>query len=154
MTPADESECRRVVLGYATALNEWEVLSYIFDRVQTGRHVSPSRAELVTGLTQEILTGRHVEMFDMYIYPKDRKYGTTPGAPTMFGRDGRLSNVSEETIAKVAERNRTTIEVITEWGYILPGGRTMFVLKRQADRWLIDSLKTEQHGGGWTSALI
>ena len=93
-------------------------------------------------------------MFDRYIYPRDCKYGANPGMPTMFGREGRFRDVTVETITDVKERDRSTIEVTTDWGYLLPGGRTMFILKKRSNRWLIDSLKTENHDGIWTNAHI
>lgn len=154
MTPEDEAECRRVVFGYATELNDWEVQKYIFDRLQDGRHVTPTRAALVDGMTAEQFIDRHIDIFERYIFPRDRKYGTNPGGPAMIGRDGRFFDVNLETINSVVERNNTTIEVITSWGCILPGGKTMFVLKRKAGRWLIDSLKCEEHDGGWRNGLI
>jgi hypothetical protein len=154
MTPEDETECRRVVFGYATALNEWEIQKYIFDRIQEGRHVAPTRMALVTGLTNESLVKRHTELFAAYIYPRDRKYGTNPGGPMVIGRDGRFFDVKEETITSVAERSRNTVEVITGWGYMLPGGQTMFVLKRRSGRWLIDSLKTKSYDADWVNSLI
>ena len=149
-----EAECRRVVLGYATAKNEWDILKYLFDRVKEGKHVAPGRAALVDGLTEEDLKENHIQLFSMYIYPRERKYGTTPGGPTMISRDGPFSNVDSDTISSVTERNRNTIDVVTEWPYVSTEGRTMFVLKKNADRWLIDSLKTSKYGGDWENAQI
>lgn len=117
MTPANEAECRRVVLGYANAKNEWDILKYIFDRVQEGRHESTSRAALVAGLSEQDFKTKHVSKFASYIYPKDRKYGTNPGGPTMISRDGPFARVDAATISSVTERNRNTIEVVTEWAY-------------------------------------
>jgi hypothetical protein len=154
MTPEVEAECRRVVFGYASELNEWEVQKYLFDRLQYGMHVAPSRAALVDGLTAEQLIDRHIEIFNRYIFPKDRKYGANPGSPTSYGRDGRFLDVNQETIISVLERNKTTIEVITAWGLNIPGRKTMFVLKRKAERWLIDSLKWEKLDGVWENGLI
>jgi hypothetical protein len=154
MTPEDEAECRRIVFGYASELNDWEVQEFIFDRLQDGRHVAPSRAALVDGMTSEEFIDRHIDIFKRYIFPRDRKYGTNPGAPGMIGRDGSFFDVNLETMISVLERNKITIEVITSWGCILPGGKTMFVLKKKAGRWLIDSLKCEKHDGDWENGLI
>ena len=154
MTPEDETECRQVVFGYAIELNDWEIQKYIFDRIQNGRHVAPSRAALVDGMTAQQFVDRHINIFERYIFPRDRKYGTNPGGPATIGRDGRFFDVALETILSVAERNKNTIEVITSWGYILPGSKTMFVLKRKAGHWLIDSLKCENHDGAWQNRLI
>jgi len=87
--------------------------------------------------------------FDSYIYPRDRKYGTNPGGPTGMSRDGPFTGVDAATISSVAERNRNTVEVLTEWTYLGTEGRTMFVLKRKSGRWLIDSLKTSKYGEKW-----
>jgi hypothetical protein len=154
LTPEDEAECRRVVLGYANAKNEGDVLKYIFDRVQEGRHVSPSRAALVAGLSEVDFHTKHVSMFDSYIYPRDRKYGTNPGGPTMISRDGPFAGVDAATISSVTERNRNTVEVVTEWTYIGTEGRTMFVLKRKSGCWLIDSLKTSAYGSDWEASHL
>lgn len=149
MSPELEDQCRRIVLGYATAKNEWDILKYIFDRVQEGRHVAPAHAARVAGLSEPILTERHVQMFSTYILPRDRKYGTTPGGPTLISRDGPFSNISPETILSVTERNRSTVEVVANWQYLSTEGQTMFVLKKNGDRWLIDSLKTSRDGVKW-----
>ncbi len=149
MTPDDETECRRVVLEYAMSKNEWDVLKYIFDRIQEGRHVAPARAALVAGLTNDEFTQRHIAMFGSYIYPRDRKYGTNPGRPPTISRDGPFSNVGADSICSVTERNRTTIEVVAEWPYLSTEGKTMFVLKKKADRWLIEGLKSSKYGGDW-----
>ena len=154
MTPEDESECRRIVLGYATTKNEWDIQKNIFDRLQEGRHVASGRAALVTGLTNEDFTRRHIAMFAAYIHPRERKYGTNPGGPAMISRDGPFANVSAESICSVTERNRNTIEVVAEWPYLSLEGKTMFVLKRSSGRWLIDGLKTSKYGGDWENAHL
>ncbi len=76
------------------------------------------RAALVTGLTAEDFTERHIAMFSAYILPRERKYGTNPGGPTMISRDGPFANVSAESISSVTERNRNTIEVVADWPYL------------------------------------
>lgn len=154
MTPQDEYDCRRIVLGYATTKNEWDILKNIFDRLQEGRHVAPGRAALVTGLTNEEFTRRHIAMFAEYIYPRERKYGANPGGPTLISRDGPFSNVCADSICSVTERNHNTIELVAEWPYLSIEGMTMFVLKRKSNRWLIDGLKTSKYGGDWEIAHI
>jgi hypothetical protein len=154
LTPEDDIECRRVVLGYALAKNEWDILKYILDRIRHNMHVSPARAALVEGLSEEDLRLRHISMFDSFIFPRDRKYGANPGGPTGISRDGPFSGVDPETIVSVAERNRNTIEVVTDWTYMSTEGKTMFVLKKKAGRWLIDSLKTSRNDGKWEPDLI
>jgi len=66
-----------------------------------------------------------------------------------MSRDGPFTGVDAATISSVAERNRNTVEVLTEWTYLGTEGRTMFVLKRKSGRWLIDSLKTSKYGEKW-----
>lgn len=71
-----------------------------------------------------------------------------------WGKDGSFFGVAPEGIAAVVERNRTTVEVTTQWSYMLPGGRTLFVLKGAGGRWLIDGLKTQGLDGEWENALL
>jgi hypothetical protein len=149
LTPEDEAECRRVVFEYAKAKNEWDVLKYIFDRLQAGMHVAPGRASLVAGLSEEEFHRRHVQMFSSYIYPRDRKYGAKPGGPTMISRDGPFGLVDASSITRVTERNHDTVEVVTDWTYVATEGETMFVLKKKSGHWLIDSLKTSYNGSDW-----
>ncbi len=154
MTPQDEAECRRVALEYATTKNEWDILKHIFDRLRDGMHVAPKRAALVEGLTAEEFTRRHVAMFAAYIYPRERKYGSSPGKPSGISRDGPFEKVSEQSIVSVIERNKNTIEVITQWPYMATQGETMFVMKKKDGRWLIDSLKSNHDGSAWENQLL
>lgn len=154
MTPELESECRQLVLDYANALNDWEVRRTILERVEAGRDAAPAHAARVAGLTLADLLREHEHIFARYIVPRDRRHGTNPGSPTSYGKDGRFFDVRPATIASMQERDPDTIEVVTGWGYLLPIGQTMFVLKRKAGRWLIDSLKTGTGDGDWEAALI
>lgn len=56
-------------------------------------------------------------------------------------------------IGSVEFRDDAHAELVTDWGYMLPGGQTMFVLKRSDGRWLIDSLKTRRRGEWETADL-
>lgn len=67
----------------------------------------------------------------------------------MVGRDGSYHDVKLETIQCVTFRNAKTAEVVTDWGHLLPGGPTMFMLKKKVDVWLIDSLKSKDEHGEW-----
>ena len=154
MSTTEETECRRVVFAFANAINNWEIIEYILYRVAIGQHVSPARTALVAGLTKATHADRHKDIFLRYIYPRDRKYGTIPGGPAMAGRDGSFYEVRLETIQSVTFRNAKTAEVVTDWGHFLPGGPTMFVLKKKADVWLIDSLKSKDEHGGWRAVPI
>lgn len=154
MSTTDETECRRVVFEFANAINNWEILEYILYRLERGQHVSAARTALVAGLTKATHAEQHKDIFCRYIYPRERKHGTTPGEPAMVQRDGSYDDVRLETIQSVTFRNAKTAEVVTDWGHLLPGGPTMFVLKKKADVWLIDSLKSKDEHGGWSAVPI
>lgn len=154
MTPEDEAECRRVVLDYAISMNEWEIKRYTLDRLESGRMVAPGREALVAGLTDNDLVEQHKAIFARCIVPRERKHGANPGRASHWGKDGSFYGVAPEGVAAVVERNRTTIEVSTQWSHMLPGGRTLFVLKRIDGRWLIDGMKTQGTETEWENALL
>lgn len=72
----------------------------------------------------------------------------------MISRDGPFANVSANSISSVTERNRHTIEVVADWPYLSTEGKTMFILKKNCGRWLIDGLKTSKYGGDWENAHL
>lgn len=154
ISTTEDTECRRVVFEFANAINDWEIREYILCRVAIGKHVSPARTALVAGLTKETHAEEHKDIFRRYIYPRERKYGTTPGHPAMIGRDGRFYDVRFEAIQSVTFRNTKTAEIVTDWGHLVPGGPTMFVLKKEANVWLIGSLKSKDEHGGWHAVPV
>ena len=111
MTPEQETECRQLVLDYATALNDWEVRRTIFDRLQAGREVAPARAARVAGLSIEDFVREHEQIFARYIVPRDRKHGTNPGSPTSYGKDGGFFDVGPQTSTSVHQRDDHTISL-------------------------------------------
>lgn len=78
MSTTEETECRRIVFEFASAINDWETRQYILCRLALGQHVSPARTALVAGLTKEIHAEEHKEIFRRYIFARERKYGTAP----------------------------------------------------------------------------
>lgn len=153
MSPDDEAECRRVVLDFVTALNQWEVRWFTVRRLEAGEVAAPTGA--VAGLTSEALLDEHRAIFARCVVPRERKYGSNLGRPGAWGARGSFFDVRPEGITAVVGRDRNTAEVTTDFGYPLPGdGRTLFVVRRRAGRWLIDSVRTGGPDGAWTNALL
>ena len=134
-------------------MNEWERIYSIVERIETGKFVSQKDRDAVAGVTRQGHLEAHARLFAQHVIPRDRKYGSNPGDPKSWSGHGIFVDVSLATIRSVAFRGDKCAEVITDWGYMLPGGQTMFVLKRRGDRWLIDSLKTRL-GEKWDTAHL
>jgi hypothetical protein len=148
----EESACREVVFNFCSALNEWERKYSILNRTEEGKFVSQKERDAVAGVTKQEHLDTHARLFAQHVVPRVRKYGSNPGEPKSWGWQGTYANVSLATIRSVSFRG-SRAEVITGWGYMLPGGQTMFVLKRKDNRWLIDSLKTKL-GEKWETAHL
>jgi hypothetical protein len=153
METNEEHACRECVHSYALAINEWERAHDILRRIEDGKHVSQLLRHQVAGMTKLGHLKQHAALFARYVNPRDRKLGSKPGAPDCWGNKGRHFNVSYDTIRSVEFRDSGTAEVVTDWGYLLPGGSTMFVLKLRNGHWLIDSLKLLR-GSAWEPGLL
>ncbi len=136
-----ETECREIVHSFSTAMNEWERVYSILGRIADGKFVSQKDRDAVAGVTRQGHLEAHARLFAQFVVPRERKYGSNPGEPNGWGPQGRYHDVSLATIRSVTFRDTTCAEVITDWGLMVPGGQTMFVLKHRGDRWLIDGLK-------------
>lgn len=149
----DIEACKDAVVGYCTAINDWETAQTIVDRIAKGQHVIGSQGKAVQGITPESHREKHADIFNRFVFPRDRGYGSNPGAPNSWGSNGSFFNVAHETIESIDLPSHDRAEVITNWGYQLPGGRTMFVLKCLNGSWLIDSLKVDSTDG-WEDAYL
>lgn len=147
MSLTEEADCRALVLNYGMAINEWERLQTILWRIEQGQFVPARDRESVAGITPQAHLETHTELFARYIVPRERKYGSNPGQPKSWGNTGKFFDVSPETIHSVTFRSPKCAEVVTGWGYMLPGGETMFILKRKDGCWRIDSLKSKLRTG-------
>ena len=146
MRASEETACREAVYSFCSAMNEWERIYFTIQRISDGQFVSQKDRDSVAGVTQQVHLETHVRLFAQHVVPRDRKYGANPGEPKSWSNKGSFFDVSRRTIGSVVFRDDTHAEVVTDWGYMLPGGQTMFVLKRCDGRWLIDSLKTRRRG--------
>lgn len=153
MEANEENACRECVHSYALAINEWERVYSILGRIEDGKHVSQRLREQVAGMTKVGHLETHAALFAQYVNPRDRELGSKPGAPNCWGDKGKFFTVSYASIKSVELRDPRTAEVVTDWGYLLPGGSTMFVLKHKNCRWLIDSLKVMREGT-WEPGLL
>lgn len=135
--------CREIALGFCTELNAWERRHYLIGRLSAGQFVHPKRQQEVQGISFDESLSQHAELFRRYVLPGIRKYGSNPGEPKSWSRDGRYNNVSENTIRSI-DISGNRCEIITDWSIILPNSQTMFVLKKYKKRWLVDSSKTRQ----------
>jgi hypothetical protein len=134
-------------------MNEWERIYSVVERIEDGKFVSPKDRDAVAGVTRRGHLGAHARLFARHVIPRDRKYASNPGEPKSWSGAGSFFDVSLATIRSVVFRDDGCAEVITDWGYMLPGGQTMFVVKRMNDRWLIDGLKTRR-GEEWETAHL
>ncbi len=153
MQANEETACRETVYSFCSAINEWERIYSIIERIEDGKFVSQKDREAVAGVTGPGHLEAHARLFAEHVVPRDRKYGSNPGQPKSWSGKGSFFNVSLATIRSVAFHDDRRAEVITDWRYLLPGGQTMFVLKRGDDRWLIDGLKTRL-GEVWETAHL
>jgi hypothetical protein len=154
MTDAsDIAACKNVVAGYCAAINEWERMRSILGRLENNQFVSASQRESVKGLTLEAHDQEHMKIFDRFIVPRVRRYGSNPGNPNSWSDKGSFFDVSPQTIRSVEFPACDRAEVVTDWGFQLPGGTTMFVLKRAHGTWRIDSLKIGSDDG-WDVAHL
>lgn len=149
----EETACREAVYSFCSAINEWERIYSIIERIEDGKFVSQKDRDAVAGVTRGGHLEAHARLFAQHVVPQERKYGSKPGEAKSWSGQGSFFDVSLATIRTVAFRDDRRAEVITDWGYMLPGGQTMFVLKRGEDRWLIDGLKTRV-GDGWKAAHL
>jgi NTF2 fold immunity protein len=147
------AQCKQLVLDYVNAINQWEIIEYILQRIENGKFVSDERAALAVGLSHADHTKQHEAIFSRYITSRARKLGSNAGLANSVGKDGRFFDVDASNIVEVVSANSNTAHVVTNWGMFSPGGRTMFVLKKQADTWLIDSLKVND-ASEWRNVLI
>ena len=138
---ADTQACKDVVFRFCVMINEWERVRDILNRIENEQFVSDLKREAVAGITVDSHIQAHANIFERFIAPRDRKYGSSPGAPLSWCSKGSYFDVDRETIKSVEFPRDRCAEVITEWSYQLPGNDTMFALKRIAGLWLIDNLK-------------
>ena len=148
-----ETECREVVHSFCVAMNEWERIYSIIGRIANGQFVSQKDRDAVAEVTMQGHLEAHARLYAQHVIPRDRKYGSNPGEPKSWSGKGSFFDVSDATIKSVVFRADRCAEVITDWGYMLPGGQTIFVLKKRDDRWLIDGLKTRL-GEEWETAHL
>jgi len=154
MPEVDDIEvCKEAVLGYCKALNKWERNRYILGRIENGQFTSASDRESVAGLILESHHETHEKIFDSFVVPRERKYGSNPGAPNSWSKDGSYYDVDSDTIRAVEFPSKDRAEIVAEWGFQFPGGTTMFVLKRKNGTWLIDHLKISGDNG-WEVAYL
>jgi hypothetical protein len=153
MRASEETACREVVHSFCTAMNEWERIYSTIQRISDGQFVSQKDRNSVAGTTREGHLQEHARVFAQHVVPRDRKYGANPGEPKSWSAKGSFFDVSGQPIGSVEFRDDAHAELVTDWGYMLPGGQTMFVLKRSDGRWLIDSLKTRRRGEWETADL-
>ena len=139
--PDDIEACKDAVVGYCTAINDWEVAQTIIDRIAKDQFVSEPQRKAVDGITLDSHNKEHGNIFRLFVVPRDRNYGSNPGEPKSWGNKGSFFDIDRQTIESVEIASRNRAELTAGWGYQLPGGRTMFVLKRVDGSWLIDSLK-------------
>lgn len=150
---ADIIACKDTVVGFCLAINAWERTRTILGRVENGKFTSESDLESVAGVNLESHMEQHKRIFNRFIVPRERKYGSSPGAPNSWSKKGRYHNVNRETIRSVEFPSKNRAEVVADWGFIVPGRKTMFVLKRKNGTWLIDSLKIAVDAG-WEVAHL
>ena len=137
----DKEQCHQVVLDFCVAINNWGDTFTTVKRIANGQFVSEARRIAVNGQTVESCLLEHAQIFQAFVVPRERKFGTNPGQPNSWSRS-TFFDVSASGITAVAFPAKRRCEVSTEWGYLLPSGQTKFVLKLNAGRWLIDSLKS------------
>ena len=145
--------CEDAVVGYCQAINEWERIRSILGRIENGQSTSASDRESVAGLTLQSHCEAHKRIFERFIVPRDRKFGSSPGVPNSWSKEGSYYDVDPDTIRAVQFPAEDRAEVVAEWGFQLPGGTTMFVLKRTNGTWLIDNLKIAVDNG-WEVAHL
>lgn len=133
--------CEDAVVGYCQAINQWERIRYILGRIENGQFTSASDRESVAGLTLQSHSEAHEKIFERFIVPRERKYGSTPGEPNSWSKEGSYYEVDRDTIRAVQFLAKDRAEIVADWGFELPGGTTKFVLKRTNGTWLIDNLK-------------
>lgn len=139
--PSDTDLCKETIFRYCTAMNKWEQLRYIPGRIERGQFVTAAQTESVKMVTQEAHDRAHAKIFDPFIVPRARKYGSNPGRANSWGKNGSYFDVNPGTIRSVEFPAQNRAEIIADRGTGLPGGTTMFILKRVEGKWLIDSLK-------------
>lgn len=153
MLANEETACHETVYGFCSAINEWERIYSIIERIEEGKFVTQKDRDAVVGYTRRGHLEAHAKLFAQHVVPRERKYGSNPGEPKSWSSQGSFCDVSLATIRSVTFRDSRCAEVVTGWGYMLPGSHTMFVLKRRDDRWLIDGLKTSL-GDAWKTTHL
>lgn len=154
MPDADDiNACKNAVAGYCRAINQWERDRYILGRIENDQFTSESDRESVAGLTLESHRDAHEQIFARFIVPRHRKYGSSPGTPNSWSKDGSYYDVDPNTIRTVEFPSKDRAEIVADWGFQFPGGTTMFVLKRTNGTWLIDNLKVAVDDG-WEVAHL
>jgi len=137
----DKEQCHQIVLDFCLAINNWGATFTTVKRIANGKFVSDARRSAVNGQTVESCLLEHAQIFQTFILPRERKFGANPGKPNSWSKS-TFFDVSPDGITAIAFPVKGRCEVSTEWGYLLPSGQTMFVLKLEIGRWLIDSLKS------------
>jgi hypothetical protein len=153
MQATEEALCRDLVYSFCSALNEWERIYSIIQRISDGKFVSRKDRDLVAEITREVHLQTHASLFAQHVIPREREFGASPGQPKSWSPQGSFFDVSRATISEVVFRDEAHAEVITNWGYMLPDELTMFVVRRSNGRWLIDGLKTRSEGA-WKVAHL
>jgi hypothetical protein len=142
MPATDQIEaCKDVVVGFCTAINDWDTVRCILGRIENGQYLIGLQREAVEGITVEDHNKKHVSIFQQFVVPRERKFGSNPGSPTSWGTGGSFFDVDRDSIDSVEFPTDDRAEIVAPWGYQLPGGSTMFVLSRTNGSWLIDNLK-------------
>src|SRR5438045_1266429 len=103
----DIKACKDTVTGFCTAINEWERIRSILGRMDNGQFVRESQRASVERLTLAGHNEEHAQIFDRFVVPRARKYGSNPGKANSWG-GGRFFDVNPETIRSVEfpARNR------------------------------------------------
>lgn len=154
MADTDNTQaCKDAVVGYCQAINEWERIRYILGRIENGQFTSALDRESVVGLILQTHSEAHEKIFERFVVPRERKYGSNPGAPNSWNKVGSYHAVDPDTINAVQFPTKDSAEIVANWGFLLPGGTIMFVLKRINGTWLINNLKVASDDG-WEVAHL
>ena len=146
-----EEICKEVVYNFCTEFNEWEALYFSLKRAETrrieGKVIADKLKKKIEGHSIDEQKARHAKIFEKYINPRDRKYGSNPGEPGSCGDPVTYRNVSKERIISTDFPRQNRCEIIANWG-IWDDGKIMFVLLKKNNKWRIDSIKKYYESDG------
>ncbi len=99
MGSTDEDAVRHTVTRFCQAIQQWEATMALIDRVAEGKRVTEAQRDSVAGLTYDTQFVEHARIFEEFIVPRERKYGSNPGRPK-FWRNS-FAGATEEKILSV-----------------------------------------------------